>query len=302
MGYVPNYFAKSLQSKGGSQVLGVVVPKIRHAFFAETVAGIQAAAAEHNYEILMAVSQEDPEAERRHIETFLSMRVDGLLISVTEKAGPGDLAYYQQIKDRGVPVVFFDRLPLGAEAYSSVVMDDRQGAHEAISAAIAEGFVDIAHLAGPHDVNIGLERRRGYEAAMAQAGLSPRPEWIVEGGFDEIDGYRGFEALWAGAHRPSAIFCVSFPVAVGVVDAMRILAPDALGKVLVVFFGPSDMVRFLPAPHICVVQPAAQMGRAAVETLLAALGGDRSPIHRRLSVSRAASSQPDVPPYLSEPK
>jgi LacI family transcriptional regulator len=280
----------------------VVVPKIRHAFFAETVAGIQAAAAERNYEILMAVSQEDPEAERRHIETFLSMRVDGLLISVTQKADASDLGYYEQIQGRGVPVVFFDRAPLGAQAHSSVVMEDRQGAVEAITAAIGQGFRDIAHLAGPSAVNIGLERRLGYEAAMAQAGLSPRPEWVIEGGFDEIDGYRGFEALWKGDDRPNAIFCVSFPVAVGVIDAMRILAPEAIGKVLVVFFGPRDMVRFLPAPHISIVQPASQMGRAAVETLLLALDGERSPIHRRLKVEMAASSPTDLPPYLSESK
>ncbi|MGH1556752.1 hypothetical protein ACRAWD_00985 [Caulobacter segnis] len=60
MGYVPNHLARSLQSRGGSRLLGVVVPKIRHAFFAETLAAIQERAAERGYEILVGVSQEQP--------------------------------------------------------------------------------------------------------------------------------------------------------------------------------------------------------------------------------------------------
>ena len=299
MGYVPNYFAKSLQSRGGSGVLGVVVPKIRHAFFAEVISAIQQAAAEQNYEILLAVSLENPEVEQRHIETFLSMRVDGLLLSVTETIGPNNPAVYARVVRMGVPLVMFDRAPVEG-VYSAVLMDDVRGAKDAVLAAAAQGRRRIAHLGSYRDVNIGRDRRAGYEMGLVEAGLSSREDWVVEGGLGEVDGYRGFERLWRAKERPDAIFCASFPLAVGVMDAMRAIAPDAVGEVLLIFFGVREMARFFPHPNICIVQPAEAMGRRAVAEVLGALSGAAtSPVRLALAIDLMTSSDPYTPSYLT---
>ena len=299
MGYVPNHFARSLQSRGGSRLLGVVVPKIRHAFFAETLAAIQEAAAERGYEILVGVSQEEPEAERRHIETFLSMRVEGLLVSVSQRPGP-DNDDYGWIHKQGVPLLYFDRAPRQRSGFQAVVMDDFGGAREAVLAAVAQGRGCIAHLAGYADTNIGAQRCAGYEAGLIAAGLPVDPDLIVEGGLGELDGYRGFQRLWAMSKRPDAIFCASFPIAVGVMDAMRALAPEDIGEVLLVFFGVRDMARFFPSPYICVVQPAAELGRLAVDQILRAIDGEVIEAKSPLSIELMTSNTPVRPSYLEE--
>lgn len=273
MGYVPNHLARSLQSRGGSRLLGVVVPKIRHAFFAETLAAIQETAAERGYEILVGVSQEEPQTERRHIETFLSMRVEGLLVSVSQRPATGS-SNEDWLRTSGVPLVYFDRTPRRTSGFQAVVMDDFGGARDAVLMAVSQGRRSIAHLAGYGDTNIGHERRAGYETGLAAAGIEMHPDWIVEGGLAELDGYRGFQRLWALPKRPEAIFCASFPIAVGVMDAMRALAPEAVGQVLLVFFGVREMARFFPSPYICVVQPAARLGRLAIDQILRAIDGD----------------------------
>ena len=299
MGYVPNYFAKSLQSRGRSGVLGVVVPKIRHAFFAEVLSAIQQAAAEQNYEILLAVSLENPQVERRHIETFLSMRVDGLLLSVTETVGADNPEVYARVARMGVPLVMFDRAPVEGD-YAAVLMDDVQGAKDAVLAAAAQGRRRIAHLGSYRDVNIGRDRRAGYELGLAEAGLEFRDEWVVEGGLGELDGYRGFERLWRARERPDAIFCASFPLAVGVMDAMRAMAPEAAGQVLMIFFGVREMARFYPSPNICILQPAEAMGRTAVAQVLSALnGGDNPPVRLTLAIDLMTSSASYTPTYLA---
>lgn len=299
MGYVPNHLARSLQSRGGSRLLGVVVPKIHHAFFAETLAAIQETAAERGYEILVGVSQEEPHVERRHIETFLSMRVEGLLVSVSQRPNlrSGDDSW---LRKQGVPLVYFDRAPRRTGPFQAVVMDDFGGARDAVLMAVAQGRRGIAHLAGYAETNIGQERRAGYEAGLAAAGITVRPDWIIEGGLAELDGYRGFQRLWALAERPQAIFCASFPIAVGVMDAMRALAPEAIGHVLLVFFGVRDMARFFPPPFICVVQPAAQLGRHAVDEILRAIDGEVLQGGPPLSVELMTADDAIRPGYLDD--
>lgn len=291
MGYVPNHFARSLQARGGSKLLGVVVPKIRHAFFAEALGAIQEAAAERGYEILFGVSQEQPCVERRHVETFVSMRVEGLMVSVSERRNDA-LGDYGWLKQQGVPLVYFDRAPCEAGPFEAVTMDDHGGARDAVLAAAARGRRRIAHLAGYDAISIGRERRAGYEAGMRAAGLVINPDWIITGGLAEADGYRAFEQLWKQAERPDAIFCASFPLAVGLVDAMRALAPDAIGKVLIMFFGVAEMARFFPEPYICVVQPAAAMGRMTVDRILHLIEGGASEPQAPLPVHVMASDAP----------
>ena len=298
MGYVPNHFARSLQSRGGSRLLGVVVPKISHAFFAETLAAIQAAAAERGYEILVGVSQEDPLVERRHIETFLSMRVEGLLVSINQRPDPNTDAY-DWLHKQGVPLVYFDRAPDRSGAPCVVVMDDFGGARDAVLAAVAQGRRDVAHLAGYSEVNIGRVRRAGYEAGLAEAGIEVDPGWIIEGGFGELDGYRGFQRLWALSKKPETIFCASFPIAIGVIDAMRAFAPEAIGRVLLVFFGVREMARFFPSPYICIVQPAAQLGRLAVDQILRVIDGEAVGSAPPLPIELMVSSDPIIPNYLA---
>lgn len=297
MGYVPNLLAQSLLSKR-SNIIGVVVPKIRHAFFAEVIASIQEGAAQLGYEIVLGVSQEDASVEARHIETLLSMRVDGLLVSTTRDARRHGM--FDRAAAIGVPLVFFDRAPVAGTAHPSVLMADEDGAYSAIARAVARGCRRIAHLAGPATVNIGVDRRRGYERALAAHGLAVDPDLVVEGGFDEIDGYRGFGALWRSEKRPDAIYCVSAPVALGALDAMRAAAPEAVGRVLMIFFGLRDSIRFLPPPYLCIAQPAERIGREAIDSLMIAIAGG-APAEVRLPVEVVSDSDPVTLSYLGRP-
>src|SRR3990172_1513583 len=72
LGYVPNFMARNLSSKN-SRMIGVIVPKIAHFFFAAVIESIYDAAFENGYEIILTVSQENPEREILHIQSLLSM-------------------------------------------------------------------------------------------------------------------------------------------------------------------------------------------------------------------------------------
>ncbi len=75
LGYTPNIMARNLSARN-SRTIGVVVPKIAHFFFGSIIEHIYDYAFEHNYEIILMVSQENAETEKRHVQTLLAMKVD----------------------------------------------------------------------------------------------------------------------------------------------------------------------------------------------------------------------------------
>ncbi len=266
IGYSPNIMARNLSSRR-SHMLGVVVPKIAHFFFGSVIEAIYNAAFERNYEIILMVSQENPERQRKHLETLISMRVDGILVSVSEETS--DLQVFERIKHRAIPLVFVDRAPEPMpEGFSSVRVDDRGGAFLATEHAIKVGYKKLAHLAGRQDINIGRDRLAGFQDALTRHGVKLHPEWVIEGGFGKESGYRGFMKMYNSGNLPEFIFAVTYPVALGVYEAARDVDVRIPEDIDILCFGDSDMHRFVSPALSCVNQPTLELGTKAVHLML----------------------------------
>jgi LacI family transcriptional regulator len=262
LGYIPNFMARNLSSNT-SRTIGVVVPKIAHSFFSNVIEAIYDSAMEKGYEIILTVSQENAERELRHIRSLLSMRVDGLIVSVSQQTQ--DYSIFNEIKKMDIPLTFMDRV-IDATGFNCVVADDRGGAFTAVEQAINAGYQKIAHFAGYSHINIGKERLSGYESAMKKYGIPIRPEWIITGGFSEEDGSRGFKQLYDTGELPEAIFAVTFPVALGVYRAVlncNLKIPDDID---IISFGNSGGLNQLLSPPMSYIeQPTIELGRKALE-------------------------------------
>jgi LacI family transcriptional regulator len=264
LGYFPNYFARNLSSKK-SGAIGVLVPKLTHHFFSTVIESIYDTALEHNYEVILMVSQEDSQRETLHLQTLISMRVDGLLISLS-KMTP-DLSIFKEIEKLSIPTVFFDRV-LNQLDFSTVTTDDINGAYLLVKHAIGQGFRKIAHLAGYSHTNIGKARRQGYEEALHDHGIELPEEWIIEGGFAEKDGKEGFRKLMRSGNLPEMIFTVTYPVALGVISAAKAANLQIPEKLDLVCFGGSDYNKCVYPSITCVEQPAKDLGNQATKLLL----------------------------------
>jgi len=264
MGYTPNLLARSLSSRR-SNTLGVVVPKIAHTFFASVIDAIQEEATAAGYGIVLAVSNETSALESQHIDRLLAMRVDGLLVSVSKESP--NLETYARVRNMKVPLVFFDR-QIHELGFSSVTVDDRAGAEKAVDYLVDLGHRRLAHIGGTSDVEIGRERRLGFEAACARHGIDVPPEWLVEGGFDEWHGYDSFMRIIDSGTIPDAVFAVTFPTGLGIRGAIRKRAPHLVDEVTIAAFGEGGLNDFYTYPHICVRQPTRKMGSAALRLLL----------------------------------
>lgn len=264
LGYTPNYMARNLSSRK-SNTIGVVIPKIAHFFFSSVIEAIYDTAFHNNYEIILTVSQENPEREKKHIETLLAMRVDGLIVSITQDTR--DSSIFEKVIKAGVPLIFMDRV-LDIPGASTVSVDDREGTFQAIEHAIKLGYTKIAQLAGYPEINIGLNRFLGFEDAMKQYGLPINPDWVIRGGFGEEFGYKGFMKLYKSNKLPEFIFTVTYPVALGVYAAVEELGLKIPDDIDIMCFGNSDVNRFISPSLSCVNQPTNTLGKTSVELII----------------------------------
>lgn len=261
--YTPNLIARSLSARR-SNTIGVIVPKIAHFFFSSIIEHIYRIGMSHNYEIIMAVSQENEELERKHIHTLLAMKVDGIIISITQHTKNYEI--FETVLKRGTPIVFMDRVP-PLQNINSVTVDDRGGAFKAVEHAIKLGYTKIAHFAGYTNINIGKERLLGFQDAMNKYGLEINPDWVIEGGYGEEYGYEAFMKLYKSNNLPEFIFTVTYPVALGVYSAVAELGLKIPDDIDLICFGNAKIQEFLCPPLSCVDQSTELLSQHAMDIL-----------------------------------
>ncbi len=271
MGYMPNFMARNLSSRR-SNTIGLVVPKIAHIFFASVIEAIYDAAFENNYEIVLTVSQESAERERKHILSLLSMRVDGLIVSVTQETQ--DLAVFDKVMNLGVPLIFIDRAP-GIANVSKIIVDDKGGAFSAVDYAVRRGYTKIALLGGYHHLNIGHSRYEGFVDAMRYHRIPINPNWITEGGFGEEDGYDGFMEIYKKGELPQYVLAVTYPVALGMYAAAMELGLKIPDDIEVTCFGKNTFNRYLPSIFNFIDQPTTELARSAMGLMIDQINNPR---------------------------
>jgi LacI family transcriptional regulator len=264
MGYTPNFMARNLSSKK-TNTIGVVVPKIAHFFFGSIIDTLYDLAFKSGYEIILTVSRESEEREKKQIQTLLSMKVDGIIISVSKETK--DYSIFDSVKKNGVPIVFMDRIP-NIKNINKVLVDDRVGAYAAVEHMIKIGYKKIGHFAGYPDLNIGYERYSGFVDAMKKHNIPINNDWVCKGGFGELSGYESFMKLYKANNLPEAILTVTYPVALGVYRAVQELGLNIPNDIDLICFSNTIEQNYLSPPLSCVDQVTSQIASKSMEILL----------------------------------
>jgi LacI family transcriptional regulator len=262
--YKRNRVASSLRS-GKTHVIGVIIPSAEINFFGSVVHGIESIANTHGYTVLLYQSNESREYEEKGLETFLSARVDGILVSLAK--GTTDYSHFREIKSRGIPIVFFDRThdDLGI---NSVVIDDYKGAYMATEHLISGGYKRIAHITGPLHLKNFHDRLNGYRDAIKAAGLNFEESLVYKGNVSIESGREGVRYFMELPEPPDAIFATEDFTALGVMKELKergIRIPDQFG---VIGFANELFGEHITPTLSTVDQQTIQMGKSALNLLL----------------------------------
>ncbi len=206
--YKPNVLAMQLRTQRNTTI-GVIVPKLVHYFFSTVLAGIQDAAEKENYNILICQSDEDYKKEIKSVETLLDARVSGILASQSKTTSTYN--HFQDIIDNNVKLVFFDRICTGINT-DKVVVDDYQGAFNAVDYMASTGCRKIAFLGSNADMPISNNRRMGYEGALRKNKIEIDKSFIKECDTQNIAQIMVPDML-SSENVPDGFFCINDEVA-----------------------------------------------------------------------------------------
>ncbi len=268
-GFRPSAVARSLVQRR-SQMIGVIAAGLKYFGVAQTVNGIAEAAEASGYSVILKeLASFDVPDIVPVVEFLLAHRVEGIIFAPPQ-LGANIQHVQEQLPAARPPVVFLKADP--TPEFTTVGIDNAAAARQATEHLIALGRTRIAHLAGPQDWREARDRRDGWLAALAAAGLEPGP--MVAGDWWSASGATAFEQILATDPRIDGLFAASDLMALGafqVANGRGIRVPEQLA--VVGFDGLAEAAQFTPA-LTTIRQPLAEIGRVAVRELVAALDTD----------------------------
>jgi DNA-binding LacI/PurR family transcriptional regulator len=284
LAFRPSALGRQLRAER-TGLAGVVVPTLANPVFADSLQGIDEAAAANGYRLMLMTTEYDARRERRAIETMREQRVDGLIVTVADAdANP----LLDELDAAGLPYVLAhnetDRRP-------AVSVDNRRAARDGVRALIRQGHRRVLMLAGTLAASDRARLRyRGYADAMQEAGLTPLPVLEVDFNVDEL-ALSVLSHLTHPATRPTALFCSNDLLAMVVMRALRRERIDVPGDMSILGFDGLRVGEMLSPSLASIATPNRDIGRAAWQCLMQRIHtSDDAP-----AISCAGGTTPPLP-------
>ena len=271
LGYVPNHAAQSLRRRR-TRSITFISPAPENPYFAEVVAGAQAAAQEAGYSVFIAAVP-TAQAARQILWHLNAGTSDGVIFGSRDPSVGGELRHAMR---RGLVGVALQYAPWDDQQLVPVVRTDKHaGGYLATRHLIQLGHRRIAHLVdAAHYAHLPAERTAGYRRALAEAGIEFQPDWQVEGTNSVAGGDACMRLLLQRpGPQPTAVFVFNDQMAIGALHALRKLGLRVPEDMAVIGFDGIGLGAFTNPELTSVEQPRAEVGRRAVELIFDLLAG-----------------------------
>jgi DNA-binding LacI/PurR family transcriptional regulator len=269
LGYVRNRAARSARpAKAGAVALVICEDTTRvfsEQYFPQILRSITAEFAPTGIQ-LVVLTVHAPREYRTVVRYLRSRHVDGALVVSMHGRHPIDFG------DIGIPVVLNGRPVAGEGDVSYVDADNAGGAEAAVRYLLRAGRGQVATVAGPPDMAVGVDRLRGYRAAVAGAGPSD-PSLIAYGDFSQLSAEHALGLLLDRRPGIGAIFAASDLMAVGVLRGLRKAGRRVPDDVAVIGFDDLPLAARTDPQLTTVRQPIAAMGIWMARELIVLMDG-----------------------------
>ncbi|WP_369168515.1 LacI family DNA-binding transcriptional regulator [Streptomyces sp. R28] len=267
LGYTPNTLARSLVTSR-TRSIGLAVSAISNPYFTEILQGVEAAALEHGYSLLIADPHDDPVHERKVVQLLHERRVDGMIVAPS--ADPRELIAY--LGRHNVPTVLLDRVvdttTDGSPHFDQVCADSAEPVARLVTHLADLGHQRIALVAGLPGLSTTGERLDGYRDGLAAAGLAFDEHLVVHGDSESAGAEQATAALLSLASPPTALVTANNAMTIGALRALRdrgLSVPDDIALCCFDDFAWADLF----SPRLtAIAQPSRDIGAHAVRVLL----------------------------------
>ncbi|OIK23188.1 LacI family DNA-binding transcriptional regulator [Streptomyces malaysiense] len=277
LGYTPNTLARSLVT-ARTRSIGLAVSAISNPYFTAILQGVETAALEAGYGLLLADPHDDPLHEREVARLLHERRVDGLIVAPS--ARPDELVDY--LSRHAVPTVFLDRLidPPGSGDGAAAAAATGAPFFDQVCAESAEPTARlVAHLAGLGHRRIGLiaglpglsttrERVTGYLDGLAAAGLAHDDRLLLSGSSESAGAERATATLLALSDPPTALVTANNAMTLGALRVLRRHGLSVPRDIAVCCFDDFPWADLFSPRLTAIAQPSRELGTRAVRLLL----------------------------------
>ncbi len=272
----PNSLARSLVRQE-TRTLALIVPDNVNPFFAELARRIEDHGFSAGYNVILCNSDRNPTKEQAYLDMLISKRVDGIIVMTMSS----DLEKLQPLLDTRIPVVMFER---EYEQIDAVLLDNVAGGYDATRHLLDLGHRRIGCIGGPDAQTRSHERVRGYEKALAEAGIRTDLDLIQAGDWTYTGGQGAARALLQLPSPPTAIFACNDLMAIGTMSAVwerNLRVPE---DVSVVGLDNIALSAFFHPPLTTVATPKLEVGQRLCQLLLDRISGELPPAPQRVTV------------------
>lgn len=298
LAFRPNKVAQQLRLQA-TQMIGVMMPSLDNPVFAEQLQAMEVAARACGYSLIVTTSEYDASRENDIVEEMLRQRVDGLVLTVAEADKSAVLA---QLHQETTPCLLVYNPP-GNSGFPSVGVDNLAASEAATRYLITLGHQQIGMVAGPLlQSDRARHRYEGYCLAMQAAGLKPCP--LIEMPRHTQADLKRLAPYLHGANAPSALVCTNDLLAISLIGELQRAGLSVPNDLSVMGFDGIALGKHI-YPSLCTVeQPRADIGRAAIHTMLDMIRGERPvlaplPYVLRKGESVGAPTTRKTPPGIS---
>ena len=265
------YQAGARSRSAPTGLVGVMMPVVHPGYFAEILSGASEALYEHDLRVMLCPTRHSHERETSLLDRLAGGEADGAVLVLPEESAAELLA----LADHGFPVVIVDPRTEVPEGIPVVCAAHSSGATQATRHLLDLGHRRIGVIGGPEGWMATQERLRGYQAALAGAGVLPDPSLVRYSDF-RISGGRGeAAALLDLPDPPTAVFAFNDSMAIGVMQEAAARGLRVPAELSVVGFDDTVEASVVVPGLTTVRQPLAEMGRTAVSLLLRQLQNRR---------------------------
>ncbi|MFC1236885.1 DNA-binding transcriptional regulator CytR [Vibrio sp. DW001] len=266
-GYSPNSLARNLR-RNESKTIITIVPDICDPYFTEIIRGIEDAAMEHGYLVLLGDSGKQQKRESSFVNLVFTKQADGMLLLGTDL--PFDVSKPEQ---KNLPPLVMACEYAPELELPTVHIDNLTSAFEAVNYLTQMGHKKIAQISGPEKAALCKFRHQGYQQALRRAGIALNSTYTTQSNFTFEGGAKALRKLLSLPDAPTAIFCHNDTMAIGAIQEAKKLGLRVPQDLSVVGFDDIQFSQYCDPPLTTVSQPRYEIGRQAMLMMLELLKG-----------------------------
>jgi len=289
-GYSPNSLARNLR-RNESKTIVTIVPDICDPYFTEIIRGIEDAAMENGYLVLLGDSGQQQKRERSFVNLVFTKQADGMLLLGANL--PFDVSKPEQ---KNLPPLVMACEYAPELELPTVHIDNLTSAFEAVNYLTQMGHKRIAQISGPEESALCKFRHQGYQQALRRAGITLNTAYSTNSNFSFEGGAKSLRQLLSLPDAPTAIFCHNDMMAIGAIQEAKKLGLRIPQDLSIIGFDDIQFSQYCDPPLTTVSQPRYEIGRQAMLMMLDLLKGRDVRAGSRLLETKLVVRNSTAPP------